>query len=214
MRSFLNILGCLITCDLDDSEVDFVVPVALRYGCTMDTVRLLSNEFDRLSDGLNLSVDKSLFAKKMKGVVPGVLFESIIYCDLCRSGVKFRKYRLHDRKEIDLVIGNDLYEIKMSSDRNVFQLKWLFDREIWDNLKPSSLNVVYSGVSCTEYHSRIDILNSIVEQKRTESGNLSKRVEDIILDYEFQISDESAGEVVPVNYINVEEFLKRETRNK
>lgn len=211
VRSFLNILGCLITCDLDDSEVDFVVPVALRYGCTMDTVRLLSNEFDRLSDGLNLYVDKSLFAKKMRGVVSGVLFESIIYCDLYRSGVKFRKYRLHDRKEIDLVIDHDLYEIKMSSDRNVFQLKWLFDREIWDNLKPSSLNVIYSGVSCTEYHSRIDILNSIVEQKRVSSGSLDKPIEVIVPDYKFQVSDASAKKVVPVNYINVEEFLKRDS---
>ena len=98
----------------------------------------------------------------------------------------------------------------MSSDRNVFQLKWLFDREIWDNLKPSSLNVVYSGVSCTEYHSRIDILNSIAEQKRVASKSLNKPIEVIIPDYEFQVSDTSARKVVPVNYINVEEFLKRE----
>lgn len=214
VRSFLAVLGCLVTCDLDGVVSDFVVPVALRFGCTMDTVRLLNNEFDKLSDGLNLSIDKSLFARKMKGVVSGVLFESIIYCDLYRSGVKFRKYRLHDRKEIDLVIGNDLYEIKMSSDRNVFQLKWLFDREIWDNLNPSSLNVIYSGVSCTEYHSRMDILTGIAQLKRSKSGDSNKPIEYIIPDYEFQISDENASKVIPVNYINVEEFLKLETLNK
>lgn len=191
VRFFIDILGCLITCDLDDITSDFVVPVALRFGCTMDTVRLLNNEFDKLSDGLTLYIDKSLFEKKMRGVVSGVLFESIIYCDLYRSGVKFRKYRLHGRKEIDLVIDRDLYEIKMSSDRNVFQLKWLFDKEIWNNLSPSSLNVIYSGVSCMETHTRREVLDAF-----------GIPVEESDLDVDMP---------VVVNYINAEEFLKRDS---
>lgn len=191
VRSFLDILGCLIACDLAGVASDFVVPVALRFGCTMDTVRLLNNEFDKLSAGLTLSIDKSLFASKMKGVVSGVLFESIIYCDLYRSGVKFRKYRLHDRKEIDLVINNNLYEIKMTSNRSIYQLRWLFDKEIWNNLSPSSLNVIYSGVSCTETHTRREVLDAFKIPAEESDLDIDKPV--------------------AVNYINAEEFLRRDS---
>ena len=192
MRTFLEELGCLKECNTLSGEVmDFIVPIALRFGCTMDVIDLLKSDFDKFSEGLDLNFDAAYFSQKVKELTMGILFESVIYCDLYYSKVKFNKYRLRNLKEIDLVIGNDLYEIKMTSNRSIYQLRWLFDKEILDNLSPSSLNVIYSGVSCTETHTRREVLNAF--KIPAEEGDLD------------------IDKPVAVNYINAEEFLKRES---
>lgn len=192
IRTFLKELDCLKECITLSGEVmDFVVPIALRYGCTMDVVRLLESEFPKLSDGLSLSFDKSYFTEKIKELTLGVLFESVIYCDLSYFCVKFDKYRLRNTKEIDLVIDNDLYEIKMTPNRSIYQLRWLFDKEIWDNLSPSSLNVIYTGVSCVETHTRREVLDAFKIPAEESDLDIDKPV--------------------AVNYINAEEFLKRDS---
>lgn len=207
VKSFLREIHCLIESDVN--KMNFIIPLGIRYGCTMAAADLLISEFDSLSSDLNLPFTKDEFRTKMLSVVHGILFESVIYSDLSIRGVSFSKIRIGATKEVDLMIGSDLYEIKFTENKSLLQLRWLFDKEIWEKTSPSSINVIYKGVSRTESQTRREVLDFYVDFMRNKYKDSCLSKSDIIPDYYEQINSADADAIVEVHYINVDDFLMR-----
>lgn len=202
VKKFLLDLECLV--QSPDGDMEFVVPFAIRRGCTLDTVKVLRRS---IKDMNIAGVTKEILINSIDSAVGGILLESLVYCDLTIAGKKFSKARINDRKEIDLVLNSsDLYEIKATSNSYLSDLKWLTDREVSDMLKPTSRTLLYTGrtkiVKCT----RFQVLNSVLEHIRRITGDNNLCLADIFGEDDLQ--DKELNKIFEVCYKNIGEFLE------
>jgi hypothetical protein len=81
-----------------------------RYALCCEAVLVLQKNQDKISKILGVEVDIGALSKIILNALEGEVYKSIIYTDLKQAGVSYWKYRHSDNEEIDLIIGNDLYE--------------------------------------------------------------------------------------------------------
>ena len=194
LKTFLKKINCLVSIPCVGSE--YVVPILFRYALYCDSVLVLQNNKDELLEILGAEVDIDDFSNVMLDTLEGELYEGIIYTDLKHLGVSYKKYRRSDSEEIDLIIGNDLYEIKHSDKIIAGQCRWLLNEGFTNTLAPQSLSVVYRGTTQDVMFSQKDAVKSIMDSRKTYNKKLEQEYENA----------SSVKKVI--HYINIEEFLK------
>jgi predicted AAA+ superfamily ATPase len=184
LKDFLERIDCLVKINSINSE--FLIPLLLRYSLYLKAVDTLNSIS---SDVFDINLLKSI----MQNTIEGILYESIVYTDLHKAGVGFRKYRDKNNREIDLIIGSDYYEIKHSDKISAGQCRWLLNNEVVKNY--SSLNVIYSGNNKIVEFSQRDAVEDIIKSKVKHNKSL---------DLEYENADTVKKQI---NYINIHDFL-------
>lgn len=198
--------------DLDCvEEVDgniYLLPVALRYSYAYETIKILIEKFDSLCSNYSIPFNLEEARDIIQNCVEGILLESIIFIDLKRLGYFPRKW--HDNRtnaEIDLILGNDLYEIKHNSRIALYQCRWLVYSETLQQLKPKSLNLLTlcpeeKDIVCTEY----DVVQDVINHKK-EHGESTKKAEEYLKEADKQTK-------YVVHCMNAEKFLVHQFNQK
>lgn len=115
-------LDCVVRID----GIMYLIPIALRYGYAYEAILMLMEEYQDVCAKFSLPFSQNEAKKITQDTVEGILLESVVMIDLYKSGYDFWKWRDRETQaEIDLVIGQGLYEIKRSSKVELYQCRWL-----------------------------------------------------------------------------------------
>lgn len=197
-------LGCTVLV----GDILYLIPVALRYGYAYETIVMLLEEYHDVCEKLNLAFSPAEAKKIIQDTVEGILLEGVITVDLYKSGHDFWKWRDRETQaEIDLVIGQDLYEIKHGSKVELYQCRWLVFSGACPVRDVNSRNLLTlsqeeKDIICTEY----EVMEAVFRHKQARGES----TEDIMKYLE--VADKETK--YTIHCINVENFLKTKCQQK
>ena len=130
------------------------------------------------------------------------MLEGVIQVDLFKNNIPFRKLRNDSGAEINLCIGNDLYEIKNTEFVSPHHCRWLLNKDFLTSqgINPNSLNVIYAGETRDLELSQKSAVNNIKEIIEKNGGKASNKV--------LNEMEKASTDKHIIHYINVFDFLR------
>lgn len=187
LKKFLCSIDCFYSIKSSNSE--YILPIAVRYGCACEAIRVLNDNFYKLSDGLNIGFNEKELSALLLSSIEGVLLEEIIRIDLSKHGIVCSKYRnmgssINAGAEVDIVTFKYLIEVKRSSKFFIGQLRWLLSDDINELYPNRDLLLLLNGntdttIECSEY----DCLFGIIQDRESRGIPVSKRLKNDLVKF-------------------------------